>query len=122
MGCLLVPADHQTNHSTLSVGMFLLWNSQWPLLLFAALWSLSYPSLLTAWPGIGRSKPKDQLDPNVRDWGDYSDLPPGIEQGLGLDGDGGHEDNSRGGGSASSLGPELDFLADFAGKTNETIS
>ncbi|AWP15157.1 putative coiled-coil domain-containing protein 80-like [Scophthalmus maximus] len=36
-------------------------------------------------PGIGRSKPKDQLDPNVRDWGDYSDLPPGIEQGLGLD-------------------------------------
>lgn len=93
-------------------------NSHWPLLLFAALWSLSYPSLLTAWSGIGRSKPKDQLDPNVRDWGDYSDLPPGIEQGLGLDGD--REDgNNRGGReSTSSLAPELDFLADFAGKTN----
>lgn len=98
------------------------YTSHWPLLLFAALWSLSYPSLLTAWPGISRSKPKDQLDPNVRDWGDYSDLPPGIEQGLGLDEDGEHGDNRGVGGSSLNLAPELDFLADFAGKTNELIS
>ncbi|XP_034752793.1 coiled-coil domain-containing protein 80 [Etheostoma cragini] len=88
--------------------------SHLPLLLFAALWSLSYPSLLTAWSGISRSKPKDQLDPNVRDWGDYSDLPPGIEQGLGLDEE--HGDNRGVGESSSSLDTELDFLADFAGK------
>ncbi|XP_070781139.1 coiled-coil domain-containing protein 80 [Enoplosus armatus] len=96
--------------------MFHFCNSNWPLLLFAALWSLSYPSLLTAWPGISRSKPKDQLDPNVRDWGDYSDLPPGIEQGLGLDEGGEHGDNRGVGELSSSLAPELDFLADFAGK------
>lgn len=99
--------------------MFHFCNSRWPLLLFAALWSLSYPSLLTAWPGISRSKPKDQLDPNVKEWGDYSDLPPGIEQGLGLDEDGEHGDNRGVGESSSSLAPELDFLADFAGKINE---
>nr|XP_019937182.1 PREDICTED: coiled-coil domain-containing protein 80-like isoform X2 [Paralichthys olivaceus] len=86
------------------------------LLLFAVLWSLSFPSLLSAWPGTGRSKPKDQLDPNVRDWGDYSDLPPGIEQGLGLDEGVEHGDNTGGGESTSSLAPELDFLAEFAGK------
>ncbi|TDH01992.1 hypothetical protein EPR50_G00168330 [Perca flavescens] len=94
--------------------MFHFYKSHLPLLLFAALWSLSYPSLLTAWPGISRSKPKDQLDPNVRDWGDYSDLPPGIEQGLGLDEE--HGDNRGVGESSSSLATELDFLADFAGK------
>ncbi|XP_075960944.1 coiled-coil domain-containing protein 80 [Anarhichas minor] len=92
--------------------MFHFYNSHWPLLLFAALWS--YPGWLTAWPGISRSKPKVQLDPNVRDWGDYSDLPPGIEQGLGLNED--HADNRGVGESSSSLAPELDFLADFAGK------
>ncbi|XP_073334301.1 coiled-coil domain-containing protein 80 [Pagrus major] len=96
--------------------MFHICNSRWPLLLFATLWSLSYPSLLTAWPGIGYSKPKDQLDPNVRDWGDYSDLPPGIEQGLGLDVDGEHGGNRGVEEPSSSLAPELDFLADFAGK------
>ncbi|XP_010735397.3 coiled-coil domain-containing protein 80 [Larimichthys crocea] len=96
--------------------MFNFCNSHWPLLLFAALWSLSYPSLLTAWPGISRSKPKDHLDPNVRDWGDYSDLPPGIEQGLGLEEDGEHGDNRGVAESTTSLAAELDFLADFAGK------
>lgn len=89
--------------------------SNWPLLFFAALWSLSYPGLLTASPGISRSKPKEPLDPNVREWGDYSDLPPGIEQGLGLDDE--HGDNRGAGESSTSLAPELDFLADFAGKT-----
>ncbi|KAK1883520.1 Coiled-coil domain containing protein 80 [Dissostichus eleginoides] len=88
--------------------------SNWPLLFFAALWSLSYPGLLTASPGISRSKPKEPLDPNVREWGDYSDLPPGIEQGLGLDEE--HGDNRGAGESSTSLAPELDFLADFAGK------
>ncbi|KAI4816561.1 hypothetical protein KUCAC02_008884 [Chaenocephalus aceratus] len=57
--------------------------SNWPLLFFAALWSLSYPGLLTASPGISRSKPKEPLDPNVREWGDYSDLPPGSRAGIG---------------------------------------
>lgn len=98
--------------------MFAFYHSHWLLLLFVALWSLSYPSLLTAWPGIGRSKPKDELDPNVRDWGDYSDLPPGVEHGLGLEEDR-EEGESRGVAEPSSgLAPELDFLADFAGKTS----
>ncbi|KAM6901296.1 coiled-coil domain-containing protein 80 [Lycodopsis pacificus] len=92
--------------------MFHFYNSHWPLLLSAVLWS--YPGWLTAWPGISRSKPKVQLDPNVRDWGDYSDLPPGIEQGLGLNQD--HADNRGVRESSSSLAPELDFLANFAGK------
>nr|XP_046230909.1 coiled-coil domain-containing protein 80 [Scatophagus argus] len=100
----------------MSVRMFHFCNSHCFLLLFAILWSLSYPSLLTAWSGISRSKPKDQLDPNVRDWGDYSDLPPGIEQGLGLDEDREHGDNRRAGEPSSSMVPELDFMADFAGK------
>lgn len=96
-------------------------NSHRALLWFAALWSLSYTSLLAAKSGIGHSKPKDLLDPNVRDWGDYSDLPPGIEHGLGLDEDGEHGDNRGGGESSSSLAPDLDFLAEFAGKTNKCI-
>lgn len=88
-------------------------------LFFAALWSLSYPSLIVAWPSIAGSMfSKDQLDPNVRDWGDYSDLPPGIEHGLGLEEDGTDGANRGGGESSSSLAPELDFLADFAGKKN----
>ena len=91
------------------------------LLLFAVLWSLSFPSLLSAWQGTGRSKPKDQLDPNVRDWGDYSDLPPGIEQGLGLDEEVQHADNRGAGETTSSLAPELDFLAEFAGKRTDQL-
>ncbi|XP_071322866.1 coiled-coil domain-containing protein 80 [Trachinotus anak] len=117
--CSPVPADLQTNHSAVSVRMCNFYTSHVHLLLFVALWSLSYLSFLAAWPGIGQSKPKNQLDPNVRDWGDYSDLPPGIEQGLGLDEDGEHGehgDNRGFGGSSSSLAPELDFLAEFAGK------
>ncbi|XP_023123839.2 coiled-coil domain-containing protein 80 [Amphiprion ocellaris] len=85
-------------------------------LFFTALWSLSYPRLLTAWPGFGGNKPKHQLDPNVRDWGDYSDLPPGIEHGLGLEEESEHGENRGVGETSSSLAPELDFLADFAGK------
>lgn len=57
----------------------------------------------------------------MRDWGDYSDLPPGIEQGLGLDEEAERGDNRGVGESTSSLAPELDFLAEFAGKTNELI-
>ncbi|XP_061589383.1 coiled-coil domain-containing protein 80 [Cololabis saira] len=76
------------------------------LMLFAALWSLSYPGFLAA-----GSK---QKDPNVRDWGDYSDLPPGIEHGLGL-GEDRENDYNRGVGESSSS-PQLDFLAGFAGK------
>ncbi|KAM4528365.1 coiled-coil domain-containing protein 80 isoform 1-T2 [Odontesthes bonariensis] len=84
--------------------------------LFAALWSLSYPVLLTAWPSIAGGKPKHELDPNVKDWGDYSDLPPGMEHGLGLEEDRDHDDNRGARESSSSLAPELDFLVDFAGK------
>ena len=92
------------------------------MLLFAALWSLSYPVFLTAWPGIAGGKPKHKLDPNIKDWGDYSDLPPGMEHGLGLEEDRDHDDNRGGGESSSSLAPELDFLVDFAGKRNQLIS
>lgn len=56
------------------------------------------------------------LDPNVRDWGDYSDLPPGIEHGLGLEEKVEDGYNREVGGSSSNLAPEMDFLADFAGK------
>ncbi|XP_037340472.2 coiled-coil domain-containing protein 80 [Pungitius pungitius] len=91
--------------------MFHLHKVRSPLLLLAVLWSC--PGWLTAWPGTSRSKPEDQLDPNVKEWGDYSDLPPGVEHGLELDQD--HADNTGVGKSSISLAPELDFLADFAG-------
>ncbi|XP_029372217.1 coiled-coil domain-containing protein 80 [Echeneis naucrates] len=100
----------------MSVRMCNFYTSHSHLLVFVALWSLSYLSLLAAWSGPWQSKSKDQLDPNVRDWGDYSDLPPGIAPGLGLDGDGEHGRRRGGDRSSSSLAPELDFLAEFAGK------
>lgn len=86
------------------------------LLLIAALWSLNNLGLLAAWQGFGDGKPKELLDPNVRDWGDYSDLPPGIEHGLGLEESREDGYNRKVGESSSSLAPEMDFLADFAGK------
>ncbi|KAL4004818.1 protein neuralized [Sarotherodon galilaeus] len=86
------------------------------LLLIAALWSLNSLGLLAAWQGFGDGKPKELLDPNVRDWGDYSDLPPGIEHGLGLEESREDGYNRKVGESSSSLAPEMDFLADFAGK------
>uniref|UniRef100_A0A8C7XKT4 Coiled-coil domain containing 80 like 2 n=1 Tax=Oryzias sinensis TaxID=183150 RepID=A0A8C7XKT4_9TELE len=85
------------------------------LMLFTALWSLAYLGSLSAWAGVIGSKPKDQLDPNVRDWGDYSDLPPGVEHGLRLEEDR-EEGDSRGDPGSTNLAQELDFLADFAGK------
>ncbi|KAM8871905.1 coiled-coil domain-containing protein 80 [Synchiropus picturatus] len=87
-----------------------------PPLLFAALWSISCPHFLTAWPSRSHSKPKDQLDPNVRDWGDYSDLPTGFELGLGLDEERDHGSNRGAGQLFPTLAPELDFMADFGGK------
>ncbi|XP_061822355.1 coiled-coil domain-containing protein 80 [Nerophis lumbriciformis] len=86
--------------------MFCSFHSPWLLL---ALWSLCRPSWQITWPG---SKTKSQLDPNVKDWGDYSDLPTGTELGLGLDEDRRHGDKTEDLG----LAPELDFLSDFAGK------
>ncbi|KAM9306406.1 coiled-coil domain-containing protein 80 isoform 2-T2 [Pholidichthys leucotaenia] len=80
------------------------------LLLFAALWSLTVPGVLRAWPSIDGTKSKDQLDPNVRDWGDYSDLPLGIGQGLGLEEDREHGDNRGDREPLSGFPPELDFL------------
>ncbi|XP_061554787.1 coiled-coil domain-containing protein 80 isoform X1 [Phycodurus eques] len=94
--------------------MFCCFYTHW--LLFAALWSLSHPSSLAARPNVPFSKSKIKLDPNVKDWGDYSDLPSGMELGLGLAEDRRHGHNREGGGSPSSLTPALDFLSDFAGK------
>lgn len=88
--------------------------------MLAALWSLTHESLLPAWSGTGHSKPKDQLDPNVRDWGDYSDLPPGIERELDKKAEHGDDRGVRG--SPSNLAPELDFPTDIASETNKTIS
>ncbi|RVE65718.1 hypothetical protein OJAV_G00119180 [Oryzias javanicus] len=85
------------------------------LMLFTAMWSLAHLGSLSAWTGVTGSKPKDQLDPNVKDWGDYSDLPLGVEHGLGLEEDR-EEGGRRGAGGSTNLAPELDFLADFAGK------
>lgn len=73
--------------------------------------------LLTIWsfvhalPEVGKSKSKS--DPNVRDWGDYSDLPAGVELGLGLEEDMEHEEKTK---VEEAIAPELDFLSDFAGK------
>lgn len=91
--------------------------SKWSLQLLVFLWSFSYPNLLVAWPGKGRSLPKDQMDPNVRDWGDYSDLLP-LGPGLELDQNRGQAGNEGEEEPSSSLSPELDFLADFAGRIN----
>lgn len=104
--------------SHLCVKMFDAYAARSYLLLVAALWSLS---LTAAWPGISGSKLKGELDPNVKDWGDYSDLPPGIEQGLGLDEEGQYGDKRGLGESSSSLAPELDFLVDIAGKQNSVV-
>ncbi|CAL8321362.1 unnamed protein product [Lota lota] len=87
------------------------------LLVLVVLWHLSCPRwVVSALPGVdghgGQSK--DHLDPNTRDWGDYSDL-QGLGHGLGLDSDREEEDRGREE-SSSSLSPEQDFLSDFAGK------
>lgn len=114
---IYVPADRQTNLFATSVKMPQFFTSHY-LLLIAALWSLNNLGLLAAWQGFGDGKPKELLDPNVRDWGDYSDLPPGIEHGLGLEESREDGYNRKVGESSSSLAPEMDFLADFAGKRN----
>lgn len=110
-------ANQRRRISTQLVRMFHFRHSHRTLLLFAALWSLTRESLPAAWSGAGHGKPKDELDPNVRDWGDYSDLPPGTE----LDKKGDHGDD-RVGGSSPNLAPELDFLTDIASETNKMIS
>ncbi|XP_049595002.1 coiled-coil domain-containing protein 80 [Syngnathus scovelli] len=91
--------------------MFCYFCTQW--LLVAVMWSLAPPSSLAA--RRKNTLSKSQLDPNVKDWGDYSDLPPGMELGLGEDRQRGYN-NREDGGSSLSFTPELDFLSDFAGK------
>lgn len=98
--------------------MFHFRRSHRTLLLFAALWSFGCSSLHAAWPGIGQSKP-NQPDPYVREWGDYSDLPAEIQQGLELNKHREHGDKKE---ASSSLAPEMDFLADFTGKRNKVIN
>lgn len=81
------------------------------LLLLAALWRPGATS--RAWSGLSSNK-----DPNVRDWGDYSDLPAAVQQGPEQEGT--THDHGEASGSTSwnlPLAPELDFLAEFAGKS-----
>lgn len=82
-------------------------------LLLLLLAALSNPASSGFFPtGSAMAHRKDVLDPNVRDWGDYSDLiqvePSSKEED--------HGDKSGGGELSSSLAPELDFLAEFAGE------
>lgn len=63
--------------------------------------------------GSATAHRKDVLDPNVRDWGDYSDLIQ-VEPSRSKEEE--HGDKSGGGELSSSLAPELDFLAEFAGE------
>ncbi|KAJ0057298.1 hypothetical protein NL108_002251, partial [Boleophthalmus pectinirostris] len=74
---------------------------------------LSFSNWVHTRPGAGQSKLKSS-DPNVRDWGDYSDLPTGLELGLGLEEDTQHEKTKAE--PSTTFAPELDFLVDFAGK------
>ena len=78
------------------------------------LWVCNYSTLLAARTGKRQSQSKEHLDPNVREWGDYSDL-EGLAQGLGLDEDREPEENRGIDDPSSNLAPELDFLANFAG-------
>lgn len=56
---------------------------------------------------------REAVDPNVRDWGDYSDLIQ-VEPSRSKEEEDG--DKSEGGEPSTSLAPELDFLAEFAGE------
>ncbi|XP_057675835.1 coiled-coil domain-containing protein 80 [Corythoichthys intestinalis] len=95
--------------------MFRCFYAHW--LVVAALWSVSHTRSLAARSSVSSSKSKSLLDPNVKEWGDYSDLPSEMERGLGLGEDRQNGNNNReGGGLSSSLTPELEFLSDFAGK------
>lgn len=99
--------------------MFQFGHAHWTLLLLALLWSLSLAN--RPWSSLGRSKPKEELDPNVRNWGDYSDLTFGTDQGPKPDQT--RRDRNRGVEEASSsLAPELDFLAEFEGKSDKLSS
>lgn len=113
----IVPMYHRFDSFIMSGKMLRFPTSHY--LMVAALWSLLSVGSLTAWPGFPGSKAKDQLDPNVRDWGDYSDIPDGIQHGLGLEEDRESEDNRGAGEPSSHLTPELDLLADFAGRRNK---
>lgn len=61
---------------------------------------------------------KDLLDPNVRDWGDYSDLDQ-VEPRRSEEEE--HGDKKGAGEPSSSQAPELDFLAEFAGEMSHMI-
>lgn len=91
--------------------MLHLGNTHRILLLLAALWRPGAAS--RAWSSLSSSK-----DPNVRDWGDYSDLPAAVQQGPEEDGTTHDHGGVRGSTSWNlPLAPELDFLAEFAGKS-----
>ncbi|XP_056146422.1 coiled-coil domain-containing protein 80 [Lampris incognitus] len=96
--------------------MLITHKSQWSLLALVVLWNISNLSLLAAWEPRGAlDQSKDHVDPNVRDWGDYSDL-QSLAHGLGLEEDRRQERNGRVEDPSSGLVPELEFLAEFGGK------
>lgn len=86
------------------------------LLLLAALCSSASSGSRPTGSEIGHRK--DLLDPNVRDWGDYSDLIH-VEPGRNKEEE--HGDKNRAGAPWSGLAPELDFLAEFAGERSPVV-
>lgn len=81
------------------------------LLLLAALCTSGSSGFYATGSEIGHNK--DLLDPNVRDWGDYSDLVH-IEAKRSKEEE--HGDQNGAAEPSSSLAPELAFLAEFAGE------
>lgn len=96
--------------------MFRFTNSPHLLLLLAALCSAASSGFYPTGSQIGPRK--DLLDPNVRDWGDYSDLIHVEPRKSPEEEDGG---KSGAGEASSSLAPELDFLAEFAGERSPMV-
>lgn len=96
--------------------MFHLPNSARALLLLAALCTSGSSGFYPTGSEMGYRK--DLLDPNVRDWGDYSDLIQ-VEPKWSKEEE--HGDKTGAGEPSSSLAPELDFLAEFAGEMSPTI-
>lgn len=110
--CKHLLAEHFQLIPSVSPRMFRFTHSVHAVLMLAALCSSGssgfYPT----------GSEKDLLDPNVRDWGDYSDLIH-VEPRRSKEEE--HGDKNRAGELSSSLAPELDFLAEFAGEMSPTL-
>lgn len=86
-------------------------------LLLAALWTCGSCGLYSTGSEIAHRK--EWLDPNVRDWGDYSDL---VEVEPSRSKEEEHGDKSGAEELSSGLAPELRFLAEFAGEIHDHLS